>query len=161
MTESLLGSSSYQALTLKFMSNAISVQPRTANCSALQPGTHLRANLRRASFCVNTGHWFPWQMAAFMNLPSKGATPLTGMWIFIRQEKSWHNLRRCLCSGKSPFSPSIVSEAEDEGGNVLSFLFPGRSRANFLDCKQGGFSLQPHSCLHKPQCVCLTHISFF
>lgn len=68
---------------------------------------------------------------AFRSLPSKDAAGLRGVRIFIRQEKLWHNLRRCLFSGKSHFSPSIVPEAgEASEKNVLSFLFSGGSRAN-------------------------------
>ena len=133
-------------------------QQQTAVHSRL--GNISRASLEGGSFRVNTGHLSPRQMAAFVNLPSKGVTVLGGMQIFTRQEKSRNNLWRCLCSGKSHFPPSTVPEAGDEGEkNVVSFIFSGGLTANFLAWRRGGFSLQPHSCRHNPQCVCLTHIS--
>jgi len=58
-------------------SPCVPAQPPAAVYS--RQGIISRASLEGVRFRVNTGHLVPWQMAVFVNLPSKGVTVLGGM----------------------------------------------------------------------------------
>lgn len=128
------------------------MQPTVVNYRALCTGNHRTVRRPRGSFRVNTGHPFPRQMAASVNLPSKVAT--------ADRDVDLHQAGKVTeqseeVSGLWQISvlTSRVPEAGDEGENLVSCGLPGSVVANFLTWKEGSFALLPCPCLHKLQRV--------